>query len=242
MFLRLACVVLLSSTVLASAAPAATLTGSATNRERMALPPAARFEATLEDVSRADAPSRVLGRATVAGPLSVPIAFAIDYDPAALAPTGRYAVRARILDGDALLFTTDTVYPVPVPPASTPLQLMLVRVRSAAPPPPTAAAAPPSRRLRGAFVHFADTGMFEDCLSGERLVVAHEGDNAALEAAYLKAASAPKASVLVAVDGHVEMRVNMEGPARPTLIVERFVKVLPGTECKALDPAPPPMK
>lgn len=39
-----------------------TVTGAATYRERMALSPGAVFEATLEDVSRADAPAVVVGQ------------------------------------------------------------------------------------------------------------------------------------------------------------------------------------
>jgi hypothetical protein len=48
----------------------ATLTGTATYRERLLLPKDAVFEATLEDVSRADAPSTVLGRAAAHSPAS----------------------------------------------------------------------------------------------------------------------------------------------------------------------------
>lgn len=58
------------------------VTGTAVYRERIALPPGAVFEATLEDVSLADATAEVLGRARVARAGQVPIAFAISYDPA----------------------------------------------------------------------------------------------------------------------------------------------------------------
>ena len=43
--------------LLAEQAFAQVIEGTATYRERMALPPGAVFEATLEDVSRADAPA-----------------------------------------------------------------------------------------------------------------------------------------------------------------------------------------
>jgi META domain/Type III secretion system lipoprotein chaperone (YscW) len=43
----------------------ASLTGTATYRERIALPPDAVFEATLEDVSRADTPAEVVSMATL---------------------------------------------------------------------------------------------------------------------------------------------------------------------------------
>ena len=43
---------------------AQTIEGTATYRERMALPKGAVFEATLEDVSRADAPAVVVATST----------------------------------------------------------------------------------------------------------------------------------------------------------------------------------
>lgn len=91
--------------------PASSVSGTATYRERIMLPPEAVFTATLEDVSRADAPSTVIGTARVASP-SVPVSFKIDYDPARIHPKGRYVVRGRIQLNGTLMFTTDTAYPV----------------------------------------------------------------------------------------------------------------------------------
>lgn len=101
------------------------VSGMATYRERMALPADATFEATLEDTSRADAPSRVIGRARIAPAGQPPFVFRITYDPAQLEEHGSYAVRARITRGDQLMFTTDRHYPMPA--AGEPLELMLVR-------------------------------------------------------------------------------------------------------------------
>jgi putative lipoprotein len=78
----------------------------------MALPASAVFEATLEDVSRADARAEVIGRARVESPGNPPIAFAIVYDPARIDPRHRYVVRAWILAGGKLLFFSDQSYPV----------------------------------------------------------------------------------------------------------------------------------
>ena len=61
----------------ADAAMAQSVRGTATYRERMALPPAAVFEATLEDVSRADAPADTVARTRVTSPGHPPIAFTI---------------------------------------------------------------------------------------------------------------------------------------------------------------------
>jgi uncharacterized lipoprotein YbaY/heat shock protein HslJ len=94
----------------ASAAPL--IQGTATYRERMALPPTAVFEATLEDVSRADAAADVIARTRVASPGNPPIRFEITYDPARIQTNRSYVVRAGILDGERLMFTTDTAHPV----------------------------------------------------------------------------------------------------------------------------------
>lgn len=108
------------------------VSGRASYRERIALPPDAVFEATLLDVSRADAPAEVLGSVRIerAGP--VPIRFEIAYDPARLDARHTYAVRARLLRGEQTLFTTDTVYPVLTRGAGRDVDLLLVRSQGAA--------------------------------------------------------------------------------------------------------------
>lgn len=93
-------------------APQASLSGTATYRERMALPPDAVFEATLEDVSRADAPAEIIGRTRLESPGQVPIKFTIPYHPVGIDASHRYTVRAKLTAGDQLLFTTDKHYPV----------------------------------------------------------------------------------------------------------------------------------
>lgn len=120
----------LVATALFSAGAPAVVRGQASYRERIALPPDAVFEATLEDVSRPGAKAEVLGtvRLEKAGP--VPIRFEIPYDPAKVDPRHSYAVRARILRGDRLLFTTDTVHPVLTRGAGREVELLLVRSRA----------------------------------------------------------------------------------------------------------------
>jgi putative lipoprotein len=58
-------------------AAAASVRGSAFYRERIALPPGAVFEASLEDVSRADAPAEVLGGVSFDGGAGPHYAFSI---------------------------------------------------------------------------------------------------------------------------------------------------------------------
>jgi uncharacterized lipoprotein YbaY/heat shock protein HslJ len=209
------------------------ITGTATWRERMVLPPAAVFEATLEDISRADAPATVLGRARIENPGNPPLRFRIDYDPAVVDARHRYAVRATITVDGRLMFTTDTVQSVFGPEQATQGELLLKRV-GASPSPAPSASDGTGGRFRGAFKYFADAGVFTLCATGQKLPVAQEGDNVALQAAYLKARAEAGAPVLAAVEGRIEMREPMEGPARPTLIVERFIEVLPGEGCEVL--------
>lgn len=90
----------------------ASVTGTVTYRERIAMPPGATVEITLEDVSRMDAPATVIGRTTIEEPGSVPVAFAVSYDPADIVETNSYGVRARIRVGDELRWTSDTSHPV----------------------------------------------------------------------------------------------------------------------------------
>ena len=101
-----------SSSTGASDPETMSVTGNAFYRERMLLPPDARFEAVLEDISLADAPAVVVGRAQIDGQTSPPFEFSIDYDPETIDPRGRYAVRATITVGGQLWFTSDTVHPV----------------------------------------------------------------------------------------------------------------------------------
>ena len=125
---------LIAATVLpvamAGPAMAQSIHGTATYRERIALPPTAAFEATLEDVSRADAPADVLARTRLTSAGNPPIRFEIPVDLTRIRPDRRYIVRARILDGDRLMFTTDASYPVLTQGHGTTVAIMLRRAAS----------------------------------------------------------------------------------------------------------------
>lgn len=93
--------------------PAAKVAGMVTHRQRIALPPAAIVEVTLQDVSRADAPAVVLGRQTIElEGRQVPVPFEISYDPAKIEVRSRYTVAARITVEGKLIFISDTIHPV----------------------------------------------------------------------------------------------------------------------------------
>jgi putative lipoprotein len=105
----------------------AAVRGTATYRERMALPPGAVFQATLEDVSRADAAAIVIGETRVEQPGNPPIRFELRYDSSHIDPSHRYAVRARITVDDQAFFTTAQPYPVLTAGAGHEVQLLLLR-------------------------------------------------------------------------------------------------------------------
>src|SRR5262252_8469497 len=107
--------------------------GTATYRERLALPLEAVFEATLEDVSQADAPAAVIGQARIARPGNPPIRFEITYHPAQINASHRYVVLARILVDGKLFFSTDQSYPVLTGGQSNEVSLLLRLAGSAGP-------------------------------------------------------------------------------------------------------------
>jgi putative lipoprotein len=113
-------------------AAAETVTGTVTWRERMMLPPGAVLEVTVEDISRADAPSIRLARFALSPVGAPPLAFELDV-PAA-DPRATVSVRASIRHEGALLFTTDTVAPVLTQGAGPHADLLLVRVPGPAAP------------------------------------------------------------------------------------------------------------
>ena len=102
------------------------------------LPPNAVFEAQLEDVSRMDAPAEVIARTALKSPGNPPFTFEIPYDPARIQSSHSYSVRARILAGGKVLFTTDTSYPVLTRAQTDTVSLLLRRAASSPPKPPQA--------------------------------------------------------------------------------------------------------
>lgn len=103
------------------------VSGTAIYRERIALPPDATFEATLEDVSRAGAPSQVIGRVRLEPAGQPPFRFVIAYDANVIQSGHRYAIRARVTQSSRLLFTTDQHYELPAD--GKPVELLLVRAQ-----------------------------------------------------------------------------------------------------------------
>jgi len=201
----------------------ASITGTASYRERMMVPPGTMLEVTLEDVSRADAPADVIGRAETPAIQGPPYSFSVDYDPARIVADHRYNVRARLVVDGKPMFQSDAGYAVLGPGNVTHVDILMRRASTE-----TTQASSQAQQMRGMYSYMADAGWFVDCRSGVRLAVAQEGDNAALESAYSKDKRMDGAPLLATVEGRVEDRMPMEGAGpRPTLIVEKFVSITP---------------
>lgn len=96
-----------------SAPELATLSGTVSYRERIALLPGTQLVVTLEDTSRADAPAAVLAEFHESVSTQVPLPFTLAYSPADVQSGHRYSVRAKLVDAEGrLLFTSDTHIPV----------------------------------------------------------------------------------------------------------------------------------
>lgn len=92
--------------------PTSSITGSVTYRPRIALSPEAVVRVTLEHVSKADAPSTVVGETSIVTEgKQVPIPFTLTYPTNAIQTQARYALRATIHVADKLAFTTTTATP-----------------------------------------------------------------------------------------------------------------------------------
>ena len=316
------------------------VSGTAAYRERIAMPPEAVFEATLEDISRADAAAEILGSVKIEQPGNPPIRFEIPYDPARVQDGHRYSVRAKILVGGKLLFTTDRIAPVLAGGHGDKVSLVLRKVGGRSPAAKTRSAKPlgelpasfagqlpcadcpgiryrvdlfpdqvffrlmeyldrnagfddigtwaispdgatlllsagrdtparfaikdtatlallgadgneipsnithelkrasgfgplePKLVMRGSYQYLADAGLFTECSTRRRMPVAQEQDNAALEAAYVKARRHAGEEIPAHIEGRIALRPKVDGDGlQPTVIVERFIELAPGETC-----------
>ncbi len=108
-----------------------TITGTVAYRERIALPANAVVTVSLEDVSLADTPSKVLATQTFeTDGKQVPFAFELNYDSNVIEAKHTYSVRARIEVDGKLRFISDTRYAVITDEGKThQLDIRLVGVR-----------------------------------------------------------------------------------------------------------------
>ncbi|MGJ7518317.1 YbaY family lipoprotein [Pseudomonas baetica] len=104
----LAMTVLLTACQHPTPAPKASLDGEVFYLQRIALPQNAILSVSLQDISLADAPAKVIDeqRGPVKG--QVPLPFHLSYNPEKIEPNHRYSINARIeVDGKLLFITTE---------------------------------------------------------------------------------------------------------------------------------------
>jgi len=104
------------------------VTGTATYRERIQVPPGSSLRVQLLDNLLADTPKAILADATVKDVGGSPIAFTLPFDPAKLRVNGQYGLHATLAGPDgAPMFVSDTRVPVD-PSANVPVEIAMVQV------------------------------------------------------------------------------------------------------------------
>jgi uncharacterized lipoprotein YbaY len=94
-------------------AGANTLTGTITYLARIALPPQTVIHVQLLDLSRADVPATIIAEEKFTlGEKQVPVPFTLKYNPAKIDEKHTYSLRAQVLIGTELKFTTDQAFRV----------------------------------------------------------------------------------------------------------------------------------
>ena len=113
--------------------PNASVSGTVTYRERLALTPDARLVVDLRDVSYQDASAPLIARQTILNPGQVPIKFKVEYNRDDIDSNNVYSISARIIEADErLAFINDTAYEVVTRGNSSNVDMVLVLVQ----PPP----------------------------------------------------------------------------------------------------------
>lgn len=104
------------------------VTGTATCRERIALPRGSVLEVSLLDISRDDAPPGRIVTARIEVTGQVPIPFMLRYDTRRIEQGKTYAVEATLLIGGLPAFRSDRLRHAPMQDAGSRAELLLRRI------------------------------------------------------------------------------------------------------------------
>ena len=114
----------------------ASVTGTVTYRERIALTPGAVVTVQLRDTSLMDVASELIAEQVITNPGQVPISFEVHYNKDDINLRNTYSIQARITESDGrLAFINDTAYDVITRGNPTRVDMVLVIVQP--PPDPT---------------------------------------------------------------------------------------------------------
>lgn len=86
--------------------------------------------------------------------------------------------------------------------------------------------------LDGMFTYYADAPSILHCATGRTYSVMQEGAYVDLERAYLEDRPGPAEPLYVTIDATIAERPQMEGPDRPSVIVDGFGATWPGENCE----------
>lgn len=113
LFVAVPLLLVTSRQIVAADNPPGMITGTVSHLQRVALSPDALITVSLQDVTQAEAPARLIveQRFPAAG-RQVPIPFRLPYDPASIDSSHRYSLRATITTRGRLNFSTTTAYPI----------------------------------------------------------------------------------------------------------------------------------
>ena len=102
-----------TATVTSGKRPNASVSGTVTYLERLALSPGARLEVQLRDTSYQDAAAPLIAEQVIENPGQVPIKFNVEYHRDDIEDRNTYSIQADIIEADGrLAFTNDTAYDV----------------------------------------------------------------------------------------------------------------------------------
>lgn len=109
---------------------APTVSGTVTYRERYEFPGKAKVHVELIDISGKDPSAATIGEQTIwTAWVPGPVKFRIEYDPHRIDPKHIYIVRARIIDGEKLLFMNPAPYYVLTRGAPSKVDIIVVPAR-----------------------------------------------------------------------------------------------------------------
>lgn len=147
--------------------PNASVSGTVTYRERLALTPDARLQVQLRDTSLMDAAAPLVAEQVIENPGQVPIRFEVEYNEDDINSRNTYSIQARIIEGDdRLAFINDTAYDVITRGNPSRVDMVLVMVQ---PPPPDPASGEQP-------VDPNDWVVAEYPITGAEMLPPHEGD------------------------------------------------------------------
>ena len=102
-----------TTTITSGKRPNASVSGTVTYRERLALSPGARLEVQLRDTSYQDAAAALIAEQVIENPGQVPIKFNVEYHRDDIEDRNTYSIQADIIEADGrLAFTNDTAHDV----------------------------------------------------------------------------------------------------------------------------------